>query len=141
MRDDDDIENNGHTYNAAAGARQRRAAGTTNNYSYSSIPTQQPNLHAGYGPNSYDADLKKKSVSYTSTTTFDNLSQRSGGGVLGASGGGIASLFTSTAHLTEGPNKPYYRDHFNDQPFSCDFGTVRAILARFSTIEYAGGVE
>jgi len=140
MRDDDDIENNGHTYNAAAGARQRRAAGTTNNYSYSSIPTQQPNLHAGYGPNSYDADLKKKSVSYTSTTTFDNLSQRSGGGVLGASGGGIASLFTSTAHLTEGPNKPYYRDHFNDQPFSCDFGTGEENGIWMNTSDQAGTI-
>ncbi len=142
MRDDDDIENNGHTYNATAGARQRRAAGATNNYSYSSIPTQQPNLHAGYGPNSYDADLKKKSVSYTSTTTFDNLSQRSGGGVLGASSpsGGIASLFTSTAHLTEGPNQPYYRDHFNDQPFSCDFGTGEENGIWMNTSDQAGTI-
>jgi hypothetical protein len=147
MRGDDDIENNGHAFNAtAAGARQRRAAGgnvTNTNYSYSSIPTQQPNNLAGYGPNSYDADLKKNSVSYTSTTTFDNLSQRSGGGgvLLGASGsGGLASLFTTTAHLTEGPNKPYYRDYFNDQPFSCDFGTGEENGIWMNTSDQAGTI-
>ena len=150
MRDDDDIENNGHGYNATgAGARQRRAVttgggnDTSTNYSYSSIPTQRPNqhYHMGYGPNSYDADLKKKSVSYSSTTTFDNLSQRSGG-VLGAPGfgGGLASLFTSTAHLSEGPNQPYYRDHFNDQPFSCDFGTGEENGIWMNTSDQAGTI-
>ncbi len=136
MRGDDDIEN-GHTYNAnssVGGTRQRRAGGN-DNYLYSSIPTQQPN-HAGYGPDSYDADLKKKSVSYTSSTTFNTLNHRS---TVGASGG-LASFFTSTAHLTEGPNQPFYRDYFNDQPFSCDFGTGEENGIWMNTSDQAGTI-
>ena len=140
MRGDDDIENNGHAvYNPtdSGGARQRRPP--TNNqqqYSYSSIPTQQAQ-HVEYGPNSYDADsLKKKSTSY-STPTFNTLSQKS---LVGAPSLGVASFFTSTAHLTEGPNQPYYRDNFNDQPFSCDFGTGEENGIWMNTSDQAGTI-
>ena len=122
MRGDDDIENNGqgvYIPSDSGGARQRRApSGNGNGQQYSSIPTQQAQ-HVGYGPNSYDADsLKKKSTSY-STPTFNTLSQRS----FAVETPTPSSFFSSTAHLTEGPNRPFYRDNFNDQPFSCDFGT------------------
>jgi palmitoyltransferase ZDHHC3/7/25 len=117
MMRSDDIEN-GHTYpSESIGTRQRRAPGGN----YSSIPTQQQQQQhgGGYGPNSYSDDidsLKKKSTSY-STPTFNTLSQTSV-----AVPGGL-SFFTSTAHLTEGLNQPYYRDNFNDQPHTCGFGT------------------
>mmetsp|Transcript_20806 Transcript_20806/g.45112 ORF Transcript_20806/g.45112 Transcript_20806/m.45112 type:complete len:414 (+) Transcript_20806:207-1448(+) len=137
MRGDDDIEN-GNVYNPSdsGGARQRRNAPIGNdNHHYSSIPTQQAQ-HAGYGPSSYDADsLKKKSASY-STPTFNTLSQRS---AVGETPGGF-SFFQSTAHLTEGLNQPYYRENFNDQPFSCDFGTGEENGIWMNTSDQAGTI-
>lgn len=134
MRGDDDIENNGNfTYNPSdSGARQRRAAsGSGQQYSYSSIPTQHAQ-QVGYSPNSYDSDLKKKSTSH-STSTLNTLSQRSSVCV-------PASFFSSTAHLTEGPNQPFYRDNFNDQPFSCDFGTGEENGIWMNTSDQAGTI-
>lgn len=138
MRGDDDIENNGHAvYNPtdSGGARQRRNAPSGNdNHQYSSIPTQQ--YRDGYGPDSYDVDsLKKKSTSY-STPTFNTLGGRS---AVGAPGG-VSSFFASTAHLTEGPNQPFYRDNFNDQPFSCDFGTGEENGIWMNTSDQAGTI-
>jgi len=147
MRGDDDIENNGiggYIPTDSGGARQRRVPGGNanggNQYSYSSIPTQQAQ-HVGYGPDSYDADsLKKKSTSYSTPTfnTLNTLSQRSAGGA--AATGGISSLFASTAHLTEGPNQPFYRDYFNDHPFSCDFGTEEENGIWMNTSDQAGTI-
>jgi len=127
----DDIEN-GHSYSPAdlGGARQRRAG--TSGGNYSSIPTHHHN-QGGYGPNSYDADsLKKKSTSY-STPTFNTLS------VSGIPGSGTG-FFTSTCHLTEGPNQPYYRDNFNDQPHSCSFGTGEENGIWMNTSDQAGTI-
>ena len=127
----DDMEN-GHSYSPAdlGGTRQRRAG--TSGGNYSSIPTHHQN-QGGYGPNSYDADsLKKKSTSY-STPTFNTLS------VSGIPGSGTG-FFTSTCHLTEGPNQPYYRDNFNDQPHSCSFGTGEENGIWMNTSDQAGTI-
>lgn len=120
---------NGYIPSDSGGARQRRSA----NGNYSSISTQKASQY-----NSYDADvLKKKSISY-STPTFNTLSQRSAA----EDGGGITltSCFHSTAHITEGPNQPYYRDNFNDQPYSCDLGTGEENGMWMNTSDQAGTI-
>lgn len=119
MRGDDD-------YNPtdSGGARQRR------NGAYSTVPTQETN-------NTYDADtLKKKSTSY-GTPSFNTLSQRSAFGVGTPTAGGF---FSSTAHLTEGPNQPFYRDNFNDHPFACNFGTEEENGIWMNTSDQAGTI-
>jgi len=128
MRGDDDIENNGHSIyiHSDSGARQRRSS-SGQQHSYSSIPTQHAQ-HVGYSPNSYDTDLKKKS-----TSTLNTLSHRSSVCL-------PASFLSSTSHLTEGPNQPYYRDNFNDQPFSCDFGTGEENGIWMNTSDQAGTI-
>ncbi|KAL7533585.1 hypothetical protein ACHAWF_004550 [Thalassiosira exigua] len=144
MRGDDDLEalngggraayDNAYVPTDSGGARQRRAppgSGRDDVSYYSAVPTQ----HArAYDPYADDPDgLKKRSAATASygTPSFNTLSQRSsagaagggGGGGRGRGGGAVASFFRSDADLTEGPRQPFYRDNFNDQPFSCDFGT------------------
>ena len=126
MRGDDDMnfgsgQGGGYAPTDSGGARQRRApsGGNDQQYTYSSIPTTaQHDSGHGYGP---DADgLKKKSTSF-STPSFNSFGHRNRSAVVGGPGG--PSFFASAAHMSEGPNQPFYRDYFNDQPSSCDFGT------------------
>lgn len=130
MMRSDDIEQ-GHASYGTGGARQRRAPGNyTDNVSYSAIPTQQQTNNV-----SYDADsLKKKSTSF-STPSFNKLN-----GAAGVPEGGLPSFFHSTAHLTEGPGMPFYRDNFNDQPLSCDFGTGEENGIWMNTSDQAGTI-
>lgn len=145
MRSEDDIGNNGHipyVPTDSGGARQRRAPNGSDNDRryYSSIPTQQPR-HAGNNGsnNSYDTDSIKSKRNFTSysTPTFNTLSQRSYGARTSA---GLPSFFSSAAHLTEGPGQPFYRDGFNDQPFSCDFGTGEENGIWMNTSDQAGTI-
>ena len=110
----DDIEN-GHSF---SGARRRNAPSNNNGigygHSYSSIPTHAP--QHDYGNNDIDILKKQSTPSRTFSSPLNSLP-------LENTGEGIGSFFHSTAHLTEGPNQPYYRDDFNDQPHTCSFGT------------------
>ena len=130
MRGYDDIENNVHdiyTPMETGGARQRRGPNSNgNDQKYSSLPTQ-PAQHGGYGPESY------------STPTFNTLSQRTFA-VCNAPQE-PSHFFASTAHLTEGPKQPFYRDNFNDQSFSCDFGTGEEHGIWMNTSDQAGTVS
>ena len=104
MEDLGDGVENSYISNNAVGARQRR---TLNGNSYSTIPTQVSS--------SYDADgLKRKSTSF-GAPSLNALSQKSNL---------FISLFQSTAHLTEGPNKPYYQDNYNDSSWNLSCGTA-----------------
>jgi DHHC palmitoyltransferase len=137
MRDDDDMENHGQSMYTPTdyGARQRRAATASDigqQYLYSSIPTttqldtQQQKLNSSYD----STDLKNKN-SFYSTATLNTVTKTSCAPL---------SFFKSTSHLTEGPNNPYYRDDFNDQPFSCDFGTGEEHGIWMNTSDQAGTI-
>ncbi|EED95884.1 predicted protein [Thalassiosira pseudonana CCMP1335] len=149
MQGVDDMENNGHAYgNGAPGTRQRRNfpnTGNDYNHAYSSVSTGNnntyPNHHAqhvgGYGPISYSDDDKKQYAqsSFNASSTF-STTQRAATSVSDT----CCNFCTSTAHLTEGPNQPYYRDSFNDQPFSCSFGTDEENGIWMNTSDQAGTI-
>jgi hypothetical protein len=141
--DDDDMENHGQSMYTPTdyGARQRRAAaaaaasGIGPQHLYTSIPTlqldtrqQKQKLDTSYD-STYD-DLKNKN-SFYSTATLNTVTTASCAPLL---------FFKSTSHLTEGTNKPYYRDDFNDMPFTCDFGTGEEHGIWMNTSDQAGTI-
>jgi hypothetical protein len=127
----DDVEN-GHAYNA--GARQRRNFPSNNGGSYAAVPNGDSSgpQHAGYGPYS-DGEDKKQFASFNASTFSSTQSTKN----LPV---GCCTLCQSTAHLTEGPNQPYYRDNFNDQPYSCNFGTEEENGVWMNTSDQAGTI-
>lgn len=111
----DDIENG---YNVFNGTRRRNAPsnnGIGYGHSYSSIPAHAQH---DYGTEDDIDILKKQSASFrTFSSPLNSLP-------LEPSAQGVSAFFQSSAHLTEGPNQPYYRDNFNDQPHTCTLGTA-----------------
>ncbi|KAL3797517.1 hypothetical protein HJC23_009881 [Cyclotella cryptica] len=141
MRGDDDIEN-GPAYNPTGGARQRRNFAGNNgsdyNHAYSSVPTGNGDIsrpqQAGYGPiTPSDGDDKKQYASFNASTLSSTQQPTNFAAA-------CCSLCQSTAHLTEGPNQPYYRDNFNDQPYSCSFGTDEENGIWMNTSDQAGTI-
>mmetsp|Transcript_10326 Transcript_10326/g.22130 ORF Transcript_10326/g.22130 Transcript_10326/m.22130 type:complete len:409 (-) Transcript_10326:184-1410(-) len=132
MRGDDDIEN-GH---GPTGARQRRP-NNDNGYTYtytslanvSSISKPQ---HATYYTPDVD-ELKKQSGGFMALSSVTQQGQSSASQI-------CCSCCQSTAHLTEGPNQPYYRDTFNDQPWSCTLGTGEEHGIWMNTSDQAGTI-
>lgn len=138
--DDDDMENHGQSMYTPTdyGARQRRAAATAISgigpqHLYTSIPTLQLDTHQQKLDASYDStyDLKNKNSFYSTTATLNTVSTSSCAPLL---------FFLSTSHLTEGPNKAYYRDDFNDMPLTCDFGTGEEHGIWMNTSDQAGTI-
>ena len=137
MRGDDgnDMET-GHAY-PTGGARQRRNFSNNNGTQiYSSVPTADgPPQNMGYGPKSYsDGDSKKQYASFNAST-LSSMQQPTN-----ISSTVCCNLCQSTAHLTEGPNQPFYRDNFNDQPYSCNFGTEEENGIWMNTSDEAGTI-
>jgi hypothetical protein len=123
----------GGGYPTGGGARQRRNF-NNGNPAYSSIPTNENGPQHGYGPSSYsDSDSKKQYASFHAST-LSSMQQPSN---ISAS---CCNLCQSTAHLTEGPNQPFYRDNFNDQPHSCNFGTEEENGIWMNTSDQAGTI-
>lgn len=126
----------GHAY-PTGGARQRRNFSNNNGTQiYSSVPTADgPPQNMGYGPKSYtDSDSKKQYASFNAST-LSSIQQPTN-----ISSTVCCNLCQSTAHLTEGPNQPFYRDNFNDQPYSCNFGTEEENGIWMNTSDEAGTI-
>lgn len=121
-------------YPTGGGARQRRnfPNNSGSNHAYSSIPTGDGG-HNGYGPTFSDVDSKKQYASFNAST-LSSMQQPSNMSV------SCCTLCQSTAHLTEGPNQPFYRDNFNDQPHSCNFGTEEENGIWMNTSDQAGTI-
>ena len=137
MRGDDgnDMET-GHAY-PTGGARQRRNFSNNDGTQiYSSVPTAGgPPQNMDYGPKSYsDGDSKKQYASFNAST-LSSMQQPTN-----ISSTVCCNLCQSTAHLTEGPNQPFYRDNFNDQPYSCNFGTEEENGIWMNTSDEAGTI-
>jgi len=138
MRGDDgnDMET-GHAYPTGGGARQRRNFSNNNGTQiYSSVPTADGlPQNMDYGPKSYsDGDSKKQYASFNAST-LSSMQQTPN-----VSRSVCCNLCQSTAHLTEGPNQPFYRDNFNDQPYSCNFGTEEENGIWMNTSDEAGTI-
>lgn len=129
MRGDDDIEN-GHAY-TSGGARQRRNLPNSNGHAYTSVYTddneKNPNIfHSGSESKKQYAPLNASTL--TSTQQPMSISTA------------FLGLCQSNAHITEGPNKQFYRDNFNDQPYSCNFGTEEENGIWMNTSDQAGTI-
>lgn len=130
MRGDDDMEN-GHAY-TSGGTRQRRNLPNSNGHAYASVSTED----IGHGPTkSYSDSESKKQYASLHASTLSSMQQPTP--ILSTT---FWSLCQSNAHLTEGPNRQFYRDNFNDQPYSCNFGTEEENGIWMNTSDKAGTI-